>query len=88
MDDTDFAWLMINAAHYRDMLASQKVEDCLLLIKEILVKQREAAQQKKRQGILCRFQSVEKRPAWEISRQAAFRQTEAHRPKKSLRFFF
>ena len=41
---------MDSAAHYRDMLASQKVEDCLLLIKEILVKQREAARQKKRPG--------------------------------------
>ena len=41
---------MDSAAHYRDMLASQKVEDCLLLIKEILVKQREAARQKKRLG--------------------------------------
>lgn len=37
-------------AHYRSMLASHKVEDCLLLIKEIYIKQRETAQQKKRPG--------------------------------------
>ena len=34
-------------AHYRDLLASRKVEDCLLLMKEIYVKQREMARQKK-----------------------------------------
>jgi RNA polymerase-interacting CarD/CdnL/TRCF family regulator len=33
--------------HYRDLLASRKVEDCLLLIKEIYVKQREMVRQKK-----------------------------------------
>ena len=38
------------AAHYRDMLASHKVEDCLLLIKEIRIRQREIARQKKRLG--------------------------------------
>ena len=38
------------AAHYRDMLSSQKVEDCLLLIKEIRVRQRAIARQKKRLG--------------------------------------
>ena len=38
------------AAHYRDMLASHKVEDCLLLIKEIHVRQIEIARQKKRLG--------------------------------------
>lgn len=37
-------------AHYRSLLASRKVEDCLLLIKEIYVKQREMARQKKRPG--------------------------------------
>ena len=37
-------------AHYRDLLASRKVEDCLLLIKEIYAKQREMARQKKRPG--------------------------------------
>lgn len=37
-------------AHYQSMLASHKVEDCLLLIKEIYVKQREMARQKKRPG--------------------------------------
>ena len=35
------------AAHYRDMLASHKVEVCLLLIKEIRVRQRGIARQKK-----------------------------------------
>lgn len=35
-------------AHYQSMLASHKVEDCLLLIKEIHVKQREMVRQKKR----------------------------------------
>lgn len=29
------------SAHYRDLLASHRVEDCLLLIKEVYVKQRE-----------------------------------------------
>lgn len=38
------------AAHYQEMLASHKVEDCLLLIKEIHVRQRELARQKKRLG--------------------------------------
>lgn len=38
------------SAHYRGMLASRKVEDCLLLIKEIHIRQREMAQQKKRPG--------------------------------------
>lgn len=38
------------SAHYRDLLASRKVEDCLLLIKEIYVKQREMIRQKKRLG--------------------------------------
>lgn len=38
------------AAHYRDMLASHKVEDCLLLIKEVYVKQMEMARRKKRPG--------------------------------------
>ncbi len=38
------------AAHYRDMLASRKVEDCLLLIKEIYVRQQELAQRKRRPG--------------------------------------
>lgn len=38
------------AAHYRSLLASRKVEDCLLLMKEIYVKQREMARQKKRPG--------------------------------------
>ncbi len=36
--------------HYRDMLASHKVEDCLLLIQEIHIRQRETARQKKRLG--------------------------------------
>ena len=35
------------AVHYRDMLASHKIEDCLLLIKEIRVRQRGIARQKK-----------------------------------------
>ena len=38
------------AAHYRDMLASRKVEDCLLLIKEIYIRQQELARRKKRPG--------------------------------------
>lgn len=38
------------AAHYSDMLSSHKVEDCLLLIKEIRIRQREIARQKKRLG--------------------------------------
>ena len=37
-------------AHYQSMLATHKVEDCLLLIKEIHVRQREMVQQKKRLG--------------------------------------
>lgn len=37
-------------AHYQSMLASRKVEDCLLLIKEIHIRQREMARQKKRLG--------------------------------------
>ena len=37
-------------AHYQSMLATHKVEDCLLLIKEIYAKQREMARQKKRPG--------------------------------------
>ncbi len=37
-------------AHYQSMLASHKVEDCLLLIKEIHVRQRELVRQKKRLG--------------------------------------
>ena len=35
-------------AHYQSMLASHKVEDCLLLIKEIHVRQMEMVRQKKR----------------------------------------
>lgn len=38
------------AAHYQSMLASHKVEDCLLLIKEIHVRQREMIRQKKQLG--------------------------------------
>ena len=34
-------------AHYQSMLATHKVEDCLLLIKEIHIRQREMARQKK-----------------------------------------
>ena len=37
-------------AHYQSMLASQKVEDCLLLIKEIHIRQKEMVRQKKRLG--------------------------------------
>ena len=37
-------------AHYQSMLASRKVEDCLLLIKEIHARQRELVRQKKRLG--------------------------------------
>ena len=37
-------------AHYQSMLASHKVEDCLLLIKEIHSRQRELVRQKKRPG--------------------------------------
>lgn len=37
-------------AHYRSLLTSRKVEDCLLLIREIYEKQREMARQKKRPG--------------------------------------
>ena len=39
------------AVHYRDMLASHKIEDCLLLIKEIHTRQREIARQKKQPGL-------------------------------------
>lgn len=42
--------LMELTAHYQSMLATHKVEDCLLLIKEIHVRQREMARQKKRLG--------------------------------------
>lgn len=35
-------------AHYQSMLASHKVEDCLLLIREIHIRQREMVRQKKR----------------------------------------
>lgn len=45
-----FSKTMDLTAHYRDMLASHKVEDCLLLIKEIHVRQREMSRQKKRPG--------------------------------------
>lgn len=45
-----FSKVMDLAAHYRDMLATRRVEDCLLLIKEIHVRQRELARQKKRPG--------------------------------------
>ncbi|WP_251317661.1 hypothetical protein [Flintibacter muris] len=38
------------AAHYRGMLASCKLEDCLLLIKEIYAKQRELASHSKKLG--------------------------------------
>ena len=38
------------AAHCQSMLASHKVEDCLLLIKEIHIRQREMLRQKKRLG--------------------------------------
>lgn len=37
-------------ARYQSMLASHKVEDCLLLIKEIYVRQEEMVRQKKRLG--------------------------------------
>lgn len=37
-------------AHYQSMLATHKVEDCLLLIKEIHTRQREMTRQKKRLG--------------------------------------
>lgn len=37
-------------AHYKSMLASHKVEDCLLLIKEIHIRQKEMVRQKKRLG--------------------------------------
>lgn len=42
--------MMELTAHYQSMLTTRKVEDCLLLIKEIHVKQREMVQQKKRLG--------------------------------------
>ena len=45
-----FGKTMELTAHYQSMLASRKVEDCLLLIKEIHVRQREMARQKKRLG--------------------------------------
>ena len=38
------------SAHYRGMLASNRVEDCLLLIKEIRAKEEDLARQKKRPG--------------------------------------
>ena len=37
-------------AHYRGMLASRKVGDCLLLIKEVYTRQEELSRQKKRLG--------------------------------------
>ena len=37
-------------AHYQSMLASHRVEDCLLLIREIHIKQGEMVQQKKQLG--------------------------------------
>lgn len=37
-------------AHYKSMLASHKVEDCLLLIKEIHIRQKEMVRQKKQLG--------------------------------------
>lgn len=37
-------------AHYQSMLASHKVEDCLLLIKEIRIRKKEMVRQKKRLG--------------------------------------
>lgn len=40
------------SAHYRGMLASSSVEDCLLLIKEIRAKEEALARQKKRPGQL------------------------------------
>lgn len=45
-----FSKMMDLTAHYRDMLASHKVEDCLLLIREIHVRQKEMSRQKKRLG--------------------------------------
>lgn len=45
-----FSKAMDLTAHYRGLLASHRVEDCLLLIKEICAKQRELARQKKRLG--------------------------------------
>lgn len=45
-----FAKSMDLTAHYKSMLASHKVEDCLLLIKEIHIRQKEMARQKKRLG--------------------------------------
>ena len=42
--------MMELTAHYQGMLASQKVEDCLLLIKEIHARQREMVRHKKRLG--------------------------------------
>lgn len=37
-------------AHYRDMLSSCKLEDCLLLLKELQVKQRDLASRNKKLG--------------------------------------
>lgn len=37
-------------AHYRDMLASCKLEDCLLLIKEVYIKQKDLASRSKKLG--------------------------------------
>lgn len=45
-----FGKTMELTAHYQSMLASHKVEDCLLLIKEIHIRQRELVRQKKRLG--------------------------------------
>lgn len=45
-----FSKTMDLTAHYRDRLASHKVEDCLLLIKEIHVRQEELSRKKKRLG--------------------------------------
>lgn len=38
------------AVHYRDLLSSHKIEDCLLLLKEIYVRQRQMAQLRKPLG--------------------------------------
>lgn len=38
------------SAHYHSLLASRRVEDCLLLIKELYLRQRELARQNKRPG--------------------------------------
>lgn len=42
--------MMELTAHYQSLLASHRVEDCLLLIKEIHTRQREMVRQKKRLG--------------------------------------